>query len=86
MSDTPGIKRQLKIKSGVAKRCVRLRVLCSNFANIADGSLFKEHNMYRAEAEENTKKLEIFKADGAGGDTEGGNEEWNIKNAVRQLS
>jgi hypothetical protein len=40
--------------------------------------VFKEHNLYLKEAEDNTRKLEKFKADGVGN----GVEEWDIKNAV----
>jgi len=59
MSDPASIRRQLKIKSGVATR------------------LFKEHNTYRKEAEDQQRKLDKFIAEKA--------EDWDIKNATRMM-
>jgi len=59
MSDLATIRRQLKIKSGVAKR------------------LYKEHQSYEKEAEDQKRKLDKFIADDA--------EAWDIKNARLML-
>lgn len=82
MSDIAAIRRQLKIKSGVAKRYVYGGDTPSPFISslfiirsfYSDGRLQKDHTLYQKEAEDQKLKLDKFVADGA--------EEWDIKNAV----
>lgn len=83
MSDKTTVLRQLKIKSGVAKRYVHHRVSrrappLTFIARLFARSLYKEQKSYVVEAEQQKIKLDKFVADGA--------ENWDIKNAVSTYS
>ena len=81
MKDLATVRRQLKIKTGVAKRFVSYIdhfysadwVVCILIVRVY--RLFKEHRSYVLEEEQQKIKLDKFIADNA--------EDWDIKNAVR---
>jgi tubulin-specific chaperone A len=80
-TDIATLKRQIKIKSGAAKRYVMIRFQNGARAHkiitsSLDNSLTKENGMYRKEAEEMKRKLDKLIADGNSSD------EWDVKNAV----
>jgi hypothetical protein len=74
MSDTVLERRQLKIKTGVVKRCGVS--LSRTFFQLNGGErLKKEYKLYLDEVNKNTKRRGDLIAEGA--------EEWYVKNAVR---
>jgi tubulin-specific chaperone A len=80
MSDLPTIRRQLNIKSGVAKRYVK--TVSSNGVILKEKHLFflalrlaKENQLYIKEAEDQKRKLDGLVAAGSEG--------WDINNGVR---
>jgi tubulin-specific chaperone A len=78
MSDPAAIRRDLKIKTGAAKRCADTDTsinVARRGHDLTFHRLLKEHNSYRDEATQNELKANKLVADGA--------DEWDVKNAVR---